>query len=366
MKPLDDRARGTRATPLRAVPPWPSTGAESLCPDDAEDLQDLWPRRFDRATVRELLGEDVDRLCCDVLATAVSAPVWTLVDRGGGRWRPAISRLAFLASGGVPPLPAAISQLAELLHTGSLIIDDVQDGAASRRGGPPVHALYGTPVAINAANAAYFRAFAALRRVLPDGLRLRALDMLSAELFRAHLGQALDLALGSRMRRGTVRVAHYIVLARAKTGALVGIAARLGAIAAGAEPTVETALIRWASELGVAYQIQNDLDDLAAGMHDVAACRPTYPLVLALEDGGPAAAMLRAQLGTPPTGDGEEDALRALLARERIQERARAAAAAALDRAVDAIRGLPASDARDGLARLAVDLAGRRPGSHAR
>jgi len=365
MKIVDDRACGRRAAPLRAVPPCPDGGAESLRPDDDEDLQEVWPRRFDLEALREVLGEDVDRLCCDVLAAGVNAPVWTLIDRGGGRWRPAISRLAFLASGGTPPAPAAICQVAELLHTGSLIIDDIQDGAEARRGGPAVHALYGTPVAINAANAAYFRALEVLRRALPDGLRLRALDMLSEELFRAHLGQALDLALGSRLRRGAVRVAHYAVLARAKTGALVRIAARLGAIAASAEPAAETALVTWASELGLAYQIQNDLDDLATGMRDVVACRPTYPLVLALEDGGPSAAMLRARLGTPVLGDGHENALGAMLARERIPERACAAAAAALDRALDAIRMLPASEARDQLARITLDLAGR-PGASAR
>jgi geranylgeranyl pyrophosphate synthase len=366
METAQDRARGTRAAPIRGAAPWPGAGAQCPRPDGAERLQEIWPRRFDRATLRELLGEEIDRLCCDVLTAGVSAPVWTLADRGGGRWRPAISRLAFEAAGGAPPAPDAICQVAELLHTGSLIIDDIQDGAAARRGGPAVHALYGTPAAINAANAAYFRALEALRGALPDCLRLRALDMLSEELFRAHLGQALDLALGAHMRHGTVRVAHYLLLARAKTGALVRIAARLGAITAAAGPSAEAALGDWASELGVAYQIRNDLDDLDAGMCDVAACRPTYPLVLALEDGGPGAAMLRATLGRPVLGDGAVEALRAILVRERIPDRARAAADAALARALGSMRALPASAARDGLEGIALDLMGRPGGPGAR
>jgi geranylgeranyl diphosphate synthase type I len=320
----------------------------------AGEIELVWPRRFDLSVVRDLLGEEADQICCDVLAAGVSTPVWTLLDRRGGRWRPAICRLAYLASGGTPPAPAPICQIAELLHTGSLIIDDIQDEANERRGGPAVHVVHGTPTALNAADAAYFRALNALRPMLPDGLRLRALDMLSEELFAAHLGQALDLALGPRMRAGTIGLAHYAVLARAKTGALVRIAARLGAIAAAAPTEVEAALAVWAGELGVAYQIRNDCDDLASGRRDIATCRPTYPLLLVLEDGGAAASLLRARLGIPTTG--LDDALRAVLENHRIMARALEAAERAAQRALEALRALSAAEGRRGLEELTVEL----------
>jgi geranylgeranyl diphosphate synthase type I len=326
--------------------------------DEGAELDAVWPRRFELETIRAMLGEGADQVLRDVLASRVNAPVWSLVDRGGRRWRPTVTRLAFLVSGGTPPAPRAICQVAELLHTGSLIIDDIQDGATERRGGPSAHVIYGVPTALNAANAAYFRALEILRRSLPDALRLRALDMLSEELFAAHLGQALDLALGPHLPQTALRSAHYFVLARAKTGALVRIAARLGAIAAGADAATEAALGEWASELGVAYQIHNDLDDLASNMHDVVTCRPTYPLLLILEHDGRAAAALRARLGGPALTTGEIEELRRLFAGARITERGRAAARLAARRALDAIRSLPAMESRTALERLTHELAG--------
>jgi len=343
---------------LRGVPRRTPAVERPAPSSDGAGLEAVWPRRFELDAVRAILGEEADQVLCDVLASRVNAPLWSLADRGGRKWRPAVSRLAFLVSGGTPPAPAAICQVAELLHTGSLIVDDIQDGASERRGGPVVHAIYGVPTALNAANAAYFRALELLRHTLPDETRLRALDMLAEELFAAHLGQALDLALGSRLRRVAIPSAHYLVLARAKTGALVRIAARLGAIAADADGETEAALGAWASELGVAYQIRNDLDDLASGMHDVAACRPTYPLLLVLEQDGPAAATLRDHLGRPAPTAGESGALRALFAREQVAERAGAAVAWAMGRALDAVRSLPAVESRAGLERITRELAG--------
>jgi geranylgeranyl diphosphate synthase, type I len=291
-----------------------------------------------------------------VLARNVNAPLWSLADRGGKRWRPTVCRLAFLVSGGRPPVPPRICQVAEVLHTGSLIVDDIQDAAVERRHGPPAHVTYGVPTALNAANTAYFRALAILRYCLPDAPRLRALDMLTEELFAAHLGQALDLALGAQLRQSRLRTPHYFVLARAKTGALVRMAARLGAIAADAAPELEVMLGEWASELGVAYQITNDLDDLATSMQDVVACRPTYPLLLALEDDGPAATALRAHLGTPQLTDADVRELRRLFARERIAERGRAAARLAGRRALTAIRLLPDGEARAELEHVTHDF----------
>src|SRR5690606_11387323 len=111
-------------------------------------------------------------------------------------------------------------------------------------------------------------------------LRLRAYDMLAEELFTAHLGQALDLALtGVAADGGAASERHYRVLARAKTGALVRIAARLGAIAAGASAEREAALAAWAGEIGLAYQIRDDLEDAAGALGDVAAGRLSYARV---------------------------------------------------------------------------------------
>lgn len=320
-------------------------------------FHEVWPRSFPLTELRELLGQGADALVQDVLARHVMAPLWLLVDRGGKRWRTIIGRLAYQVAGGASPEPDAVFEVPELLHNASLVVDDIEDAATERRGGPPAHLGYGVPVALNAANAAYFRALAVLRASLGDAARLRALDMLSEELFVAHLGQALDLSLGAYLKLGAeLSTAHYELLARAKTGALVRLAARLGAIAAGAGPDVEDALAAWAGELGVAYQIRDDVEDLATSADDLARGRLTYPLLAALEEhGGAARACVARAIGAPRgAGDG---AAGSFLATPAVRARCRAAAAAAGRRAAAALDALPAGGAREALRALGDELA---------
>lgn len=322
-------------------------------------FHDVWPRAFPLATLRDLLGEQADALIAEVLARQVNAPLWTLVERGGKRWRTTIGRLAYRVSGGVTPEPEPVFEVPELLHNASLVVDDIEDAATERRGGPPAHLSYGVPIALNAANAAYFRALAVLREHLDDARRLRALDMLSEELFVAHLGQALDLTLGAYVKLGAeLRTAHYELLARAKTGALVRIAARLGAITASAGAEVEDALATWAGELGVAYQIRDDVDDLAVGSSDLERGRMTYPLLALLEDGDPVARA--AVLELLEGGDGEREraaCLTELLEDGALSRRCLDAARAAGERASAALARLAAGPSRDALLALTAQLA---------
>lgn len=321
---------------------------------------DVWPRSFPLADVRALLGPGADEIVAEVLARQVSAPVWSLVDRGGKRWRTAIGRLAYHVAGGRDPAPEAVFEVPELLHNASLVVDDIEDAATERRGGPPAHLRYGVPVALNAANAAYFRAFAVLRTHLADDRRLRALDMLSEELFVAHLGQALDLTVATYLKFGRVLgPQHYEVIARAKTGALVRIAARLGAIAAGAGTDVEDTLATWGGELGIAYQIRDDLEDVALGARDLARGSLTYPVLVALEQGDDAARVaVERCLAADAEAAAHEMQLGARLASPAVLAASRRAAAAAGVRAEAALALLPEGPSRDALSALTVRLSG--------
>lgn len=320
-------------------------------------FHDVWPRSFPPDELRRLLGAGADAWIGEVLARQVNTPVWTLVERGGKRWRTTIGRLAYRVAGGGAPEPEPVFEVPELLHNASLVVDDIEDAATERRGGPPAHLSYGVPIALNAANAAYFRALAVLRDHLDDARRLRALDMLSEELFAAHLGQALDLTLGAYVKLGAApSTAHYELLARAKTGALVRIAARLGAIAAAAGAEVEDALATWAGELGVAYQIRDDVDDLALGSSDLERGRVTYPLLALLEHGGDVARTTVLEL----LGGGDEEratCLTALLEDGELSRRCLDAARAAGERAAAALAVLPAGSSRDALQALTTRLA---------
>lgn len=295
--------------------------------------RDVWPAAFPLEELRSLLGAEADPEIAGALQRTVNRPLRDLLERGGQRWRVPIGRLSFAACGGRGAPPAALN-VVELLHTASLVIDDIQDDSAVRRGGPAAHVEHGVAVALGAANTAYFRALALLRESLPDDVRLRAYDMLAEEMFVAHLGQALDIAFAAARSGSPADEAHYRVLARAKTGALVRIAARLGAIAAGASRADEAALAEWAGEIGLAYQIRDDLEDAGGSGGDAAAGRLSFAVI----------AEQAASTQDPSSA--------------AVEQRCRTGARAALARALAALGRLPPSDARDQLVGLSERLAG--------
>lgn len=170
------------------------------------------------------------------------------------------------------PLIAAI----EMLHTGSLIVDDVQDASPLRRGRPAVHTVFGMPTALNAGTAAYFLWDRAVELSFPGdaalGGELRAL--LLAALRAGHAGQALDLqghheemdravADGDRDTvLDVLRVTH-----RLKSGAPTAAGLETAAVVTGAEPPLRAALAAFGSAVGTAYQIADDVADLRGVTH---------------------------------------------------------------------------------------------------
>ena len=171
----------------------------------------------------------------------------------------------------------------EALHVGSLIVDDIQDGSAERRGSPALHRLHGVPLALNAGNALYFWPLEWIRDLdLPEGLELRLYRMVHAALFRAHLGQALDLGAPiDQIEQGSVAEICAAAV-ELKTGELMALALGVGAALAGGGPRRLTALMDFGRRFGVALQMHNDLENLSAPiaaskrLEDLRLRRPTW------------------------------------------------------------------------------------------
>jgi geranylgeranyl pyrophosphate synthase len=165
-----------------------------------------------------------------------------------------------LAGGAKGALPRACLEAIELLHGGSLIVDDIQDEAELRRGAPALHRLVGIPRALNTGNWLYFVALSRLHALQLEPAR--ALELVRAAhrcLLRCHEGQALDLGL--RVSEITRYELDTIcrTTSRLKTGALMGFAARLGAEAARAPEPEAHVLERFGTQMGVALQMLDDL-----------------------------------------------------------------------------------------------------------
>lgn len=197
------------------------------------------------------------------LQQGLTDPVDDFVSRPSKHFRAAMVRLGFAAAGQRGTMPAELPQLIELVHGGSLIVDDIEDDSDVRRGAPALHRVHGVARALNAGNWMYFLA---LRRVYALGLD----DVTSARLqrsmveamYRCHIGQALDLDLDVHHVPQAAMATTSLALMRLKTGALMSLAMELGAIAAGAPPDRVAALAEVGRDFGVALQMLDDTGNL--------------------------------------------------------------------------------------------------------
>jgi geranylgeranyl pyrophosphate synthase len=259
-------------------------------------LGDLLPP----AEADNLLPETAQRLQ-KRLHAALIAPVRQTVDHGGRRWRPILAAAVVDALDADGSSYGPLWASCELLHTGSLIIDDIQDAAPLRRGRPCAHLVHGTGTAINAGTAAYFNMLRAIRQTLPEDPRLRTAvyETYFGALQTAHTGQALDLQghheeMTTALETGDTGVIKQLVTLthRLKSGAPVAAAFRIAALVAAAGPAQCDALTALGEAVGTAYQITDDVADLHGVRHrntvtkrvaeDLLNAKVTYPLVHAV------------------------------------------------------------------------------------
>lgn len=229
------------------------------------------------------LGVAPGRLPERALEATLLEPAADFLARPAKGVREALVALGWELGGGGGAPPAALGAVVELLHAGSLIVDDIEDGSTERRGGPALHRRYGVPLALNTGNCLYFWALDLLGDAAASpAMELRLRRRVTRAVLRCHYGQALDLGLRVHdVAQGDVPdlVAS---IAELKTGSLTALAAALGAIAAGAPPARERAVARFALRLGVGLQMLDDLANLEPGERgkqheDLRHARVTWP-----------------------------------------------------------------------------------------
>nr|WSY49313.1 polyprenyl synthetase family protein [Streptomyces sp. NBC_00886] len=266
-----------------------------------------------RELVRPALTEAVGRLhpwlgemaaysfgWCEVGGAPVAAP-------GGKGVRQALAVLGAEAAGAPGRAGVAAAVAVELVHTFSLLHDDIMDGDTTRRRRPTVWKAYGTGPAVLAGDALFALAVETLAAAPGGAAGVRPL---SAALGGLVQGQADDLLFAARPWTGPERVRpdEYRAMAEGKTGALLGCAASLGAALGGAPPTTVDALDRAGRHLGIAFQLVDDVlgiwgDPAVTGkpVHgDLRERKKTFPVLAALS--APGARHLAALLesGTEP------------------------------------------------------------------
>ena len=251
-------------------------------------LRAMLDEHFDLRTLARVLGMD-DPQSLELARRVLHPPVADMVSRPGKEVRARLVEHAFNLARGDSPcpcarLPAELPQIVEMLHAGSLVIDDIEDNAKTRRGAPALHRTRGLPIALNAGNWMYFWPMVVLADLpLDRSSQLAMFRRTATTLLRCHQGQALDLSLRIDELRQHEVMAAVTATTRLKTGSLLELSCALGAIAAHATPEVELALATFGRDVGVALQMFDDLSGIVSpsrkdkGQEDLAGARPTWP-----------------------------------------------------------------------------------------
>jgi octaprenyl-diphosphate synthase len=261
----------------------PKLDLKALLSPIAEDM-----RRVD-AIIRERLASEV------ALINQIGAHI---VSAGGKRLRPALVLLAGRALGCKSDKPAQLAAVIEFIHTATLLHDDVVDHADRRRGQKTANAVWGNPGAVLSGDFLYSRSF----QMMVDVGRMPVMRVLADTTNAIAEGEVLQL-----MNCGDpdVTEARYLRVIELKTARLFQAAAQLGAIAADAGEPVQQQMARYGHELGMAFQIEDDLLDYRAAPEesgknlgtDLAEGKPTLPLIHALKHGSkPQAELIRTAL----------------------------------------------------------------------
>ncbi|KKZ73214.1 polyprenyl diphosphate synthase [Streptomyces showdoensis] len=285
-----------------------------------------------RALVRPALVEAVGRLHPWTGEMAAYALGWAdpagTPDPTGSEGKGVRQALALLGAeavgaDGAEAVPGAVA--VELVHTFSLLHDDIMDADALRRQRPAVWKEYGTGPAVLAGDALLAQAVAVLAEA-PGRHTGAAVRRLCGTLNDLVSGQAEDLRFEDRPWHGPGAVSpdQYRSMAEHKTGALLGCALALGAVLGGAPDRTVTALDRAGRHLGLAFQAVDDVlgiwgDPAVTGkpVHaDLRRGKKTYPVLVALAGGGEVAHELVTLLSSGRPVDGEAAELVAALVEE--------------------------------------------------
>ncbi|KXB00559.1 hypothetical protein AKJ42_00410 [candidate division MSBL1 archaeon SCGC-AAA261C02] len=214
--------------------------------------------------IEELIPEDFD-------PQVLSDSTRHLIKAGGKRLRPVLALVSCEAVGGKEENAVEAAAALELLHTFTLIHDDIMDRDKYRRGVKTVHQTWDESTAIVAGDALFAKVFEAvvenaINQDLSAALVAELVDTVSKTSFEICQGQALDMEFEERR---TVSESEYMSMINRKTGALFEASTKVGALLGGGDREEVEALAKYGRLAGVAFQIHDDILEISGDQETV-------------------------------------------------------------------------------------------------
>jgi len=224
------------------------------------------PRIFSKSAILLRINPPKYAYDLETLNKAITEPIWEFLDRGGKRWRPSLFLLICEALGKNSDDFVDFAIIPEVIHNGTLMIDDIEDASEYRRGKPCTYKIYGLDIAVNAGNAMYYLPLLSLiegrEKFSPEKL-CKIYEIYVQEMINLSLGQAMDIAWHRGLADADkIGEKDYLQMCAYKTGTLARMSARIAAILADANEELFEKLGHFAESIGIAFQMQDDILDL--------------------------------------------------------------------------------------------------------
>ena len=239
---------------------------EEKAPLIDKTIEKYIPRKFAKNSVIFKVNPPNYSYNLEPLNKAIADPIWDMLDRGGKRWRPALFLLICEALGKEADYCLDFSIIPEVIHNGTLVIDDIEDSSELRRGKPCTYKIFQIDIAVNAGNAMYYLPLLPLmaqRAKLTPEVQRDVYEIYVQEMINLSMGQAMDIAWHRDLANADeLGEDDYLQMCAYKTGTLARMAAKIAAVLAGADTPLVEKLGRFAESIGIAFQMQDDILDL--------------------------------------------------------------------------------------------------------
>jgi geranylgeranyl diphosphate synthase type II len=236
---------------------------------------------------QEIVQIEVDKFQSETKDLELYAPVKYILDLGGKRMRPVLTLMGTDLFGGIISEASRSALGIEVFHNFTLLHDDIMDNAPLRRGKATVHEKWNTNAAILSGDVMFVQAFTLVTSCKTEHLRA-IIDIFNVTAIEVCEGQQYDMEFETR---DDVTLGEYLEMIRLKTSVLVGCALEIGAVLAEAPNEDSRNLYDFGMNLGMAFQIKDDILDVFGDAAlfgkqvggDILANKKTYLLLKALE-----------------------------------------------------------------------------------
>ncbi|HPF01582.1 MAG TPA: polyprenyl synthetase family protein [Bacteroidales bacterium] len=247
---------------------------------------------YNQAHLKELVDKALANYSYNCEAERLIDPIKYILSQGGKRLRPVLALMACnLFTDKIDPAVIPASGI-EVFHNFTLVHDDIMDQADLRRSLPTVHRKWNTNQAILSGDVMAFVANEFLLHTPPQHL-LKVLRVFNKTAIEVCVGQQLDMDFE---KTAFVRQEEYMRMIELKTAVLISAAMKIGAIIGAADDKDSDLLYEFGKNLGLAFQIQDDLLDVWGDVkvfgkksgNDIVSNKKSFPLVRAMETGSKA------------------------------------------------------------------------------